>query len=158
MEGDKRFDHQAIRCILHFNTKRLYFYLIKKNVRINFINCILHLVKQAATWIKDFDGNVSTTDSNVLLEKDKIKLRRNHFCWWAFIGRCTLEVQIRPYIQNDLLQTDTVTLKVFAIKACDVKVSILHDLWCQTPFYSQPMTLKVFVIKACDVKVSIFVT
>ena len=85
---------------------------------------IVDLGKQANTWMKDFDGSVSTTGSNVLLKDGKIKLRRNHFCLWAFIGMCTLEVQIRPYIQNDLLQTDTVTLKVFAIKACDVKVSI----------------------------------
>ena len=145
MEGDKRFDHQATRCILHFNTKHLYFYLIKKNVRINFINCIWHLVKQAATWIKDFDGNVSTADSNVLLKKDKIKLRRTHFCWWAFIGRCTLEVQIRPYIQNDLLQTDTVTLKVFAIKACDVKVSMCVVIYgVKRLFYRQPNAFERF--------------
>ena len=80
---------------------------------------------QAATWIQDFDGSVSTTGANDLLKEDKIKLRRNHFCKWAFLGRCKLKVQIRPFIQSDLQQTDTVTLKVFAIKKSDVKVSNL---------------------------------
>ena len=81
-----------------------------------------HLAEQTAIWMKDFDGSVSTTEPNVLLKKDKIKLRRNHFCWWWILGKCTLEVQIRPYIQTDLLEPETV-MKVFAIKSCDVKVS-----------------------------------
>ena len=74
-------------------------------------------------WIKDFDGSLSETDPNVLLKNNKIKLRRNHFCWWWILGMCSLEVTILPYIQvDDLLGLESV-MKVFAIKACDVEVS-----------------------------------
>ena len=94
--------------------------------------------------MKDFDGSVSTTDSNVLLKKEKIKLRSDHFCLWAFLGKCTMKVQIRPYIQNNLRKTKTVTLKVFAIKKCDVKVSILCYLYCVSVTLSNGPLLDAF--------------
>ena len=80
-------------------------------------------------WIKDFDGSLSETDPNVLLKNNKIKLRRNHFCWWLILGMCRLKVKVVPYMQilpykqvDDLRRPESV-MKVFAIKACDAKVS-----------------------------------
>ena len=54
-----------------------------------------------------------------------IKIRRNLFCVWFWLGWSKLDVQILPIIEKDLSSSETVTLTVFAVTNHDATVCML---------------------------------
>ena len=77
-------------------------------------------------WEVVFDGRDGSTDSNILLRGKTLKIRRKGFCVWCWLGRCELDVQIMPFIDEELWRSKTVTLTVFALADHDAKVSCIY--------------------------------
>ena len=75
-------------------------------------------------WEVVFDGKDGSTDSNILIIGRTLKIQCKGFCWWSWLGRCELDVQIMPFVDIDLLQSKTVGIKVFALKDTDAEVSL----------------------------------
>ncbi|XP_072044865.1 uncharacterized protein [Amphiura filiformis] len=75
-------------------------------------------------WEKEFDGAAARNDPDTYLSNKSIKIRRTHFCWWCFLGRCSLEVQILPFIEKDLYmpKATVVSVAVYAVKRDDAKM------------------------------------
>ncbi|XP_072023538.1 uncharacterized protein [Amphiura filiformis] len=66
-------------------------------------------------WKLDFDGESGISDPNVVVLKNKIKLRIDHLCIWCIFGLSSLTMHILPYVSNSMYSAYERTLTVFVV-------------------------------------------